>query len=92
MVESILLANSAINIMPQIKEIIDEAGTSEGTLLQVSSASPEIIQNVGRVLRIRETTSQASRSSSSSSYRRAVPTTPKQQSSQLLVRNKTKKG
>jgi hypothetical protein len=29
--------------MPQIKEIIDEAGTSEGTLLQVSSASPEII-------------------------------------------------
>ena len=78
--------------MPQIKEIMDEAGTSEGTSLQVSSTSPEVIQNVGRALQVREATSQASRSSSSSSSRRAVPATPKQQSSQLSVRNKTKKG
>ena len=92
MVESILLASSAVNIMPQIKEIMDETGTSEGTSLQVSSTSPEVIQNVGRALQVRETTSQASRSSSSSSSRRAVPATPKQQSSQLSVRNKTKKG
>ena len=92
MVESILLVSSAVNIMPQIKEIMDEAGTSEGTSLQVSSTSPEVIQNVGRALQVREATSQASRSSSSSSSRRAVPATPKQQSSQLSVRNKTKKG
>ena len=97
MVESILLVSSAVNIMPQIKEIMDEAGTSEGTSLQVSSTSPEVIQritsgDVDRALQVREATSQASRSSSSSSSRRAVPATPKQQSSQLSVRNKTKKG
>ena len=91
MVESILLVSSAISIMPQIREIMDETGNSEETSLQVSTTSPEVLQNVGRALQVRETTSQASRSSSSSSSRRAVPATPKQ-SSQLSVRKKTKRG
>ena len=67
MVESILLVSSAVSIMPQIREIMDETRNSEGTSLQVSTTSPEVIQNVGRALQVRETTSQASRSSSSSS-------------------------
>ena len=76
--------------MPRIQEVMDEAGNSEGTSLQVSSTSPEVIQNMGRALQVRETTSHASRSSSSSSSRRALQNTPRQ-SSQLSVRNKTKK-
>ena len=41
--------------MPRIQEVMDEAGNSEGTSLQVSSTSPEVIQNMGRALQVRET-------------------------------------
>ena len=76
--------------MPTVAEIMEEADISEETSLQVSSTSPEVIPTMGRALQARETSSPASRSSSSSSSRRALQSTP-QPSSQLSVRNKTKR-
>ena len=76
--------------MPTVAEIMEEADNSEEASLQVSSTSPEVIPIMGRALQARETAGSASRSSSSSSSRRALQSTP-QPSSQLAVRNKTKR-
>lgn len=76
--------------MPKISEIMDDTVQSEETSLQVSSTSPDVVPNVGRALHVRRESSQASHSSSSSSQQSALPTVP-HQSSQLGVRNKTRK-